>query len=149
VKSNNSLNHYSMKRTCFECQSLIIGRTDKKFCSIDCKSSYHNNRNRVANSSIRRVNNTLRKNRRILKQCIDKNRTSVHRHKLIAVGFSFEYFTGQCQWNRKTLCQIYEYAYVFENDENISIYKVSEKPVELVRGNQENIVFFQKKRQVN
>ena len=55
-----------MKKKCPECSDLIIGRTDKKFCSDGCRNSYNNRVNKDQKNLIRNINNRLRKNWRIL-----------------------------------------------------------------------------------
>lgn len=77
-----------------ECGDKIIGRSDKKFCSDACRNSYNNRINRDVNNYVRNVNNTLRKNRRILKLLNVKDKTRVHKTALEKKGFNFNYFTN-------------------------------------------------------
>ena len=83
-----------MKNTCLECKDHIQGRADKKFCSPNCRSSYNNRLNSDATKFIRNINNTLRKNRRILSQLNPTGKTKVHQDKLLELGFKFSYFTN-------------------------------------------------------
>ena len=53
---------------CIVCKKDMFGRSDKKYCSDHCRSAYYNQLNKDANNFVRNVNNTLRKNRRILKE---------------------------------------------------------------------------------
>ena len=57
-----------MERNCLECGRSLIGRSDKKFCSDDCRTNHNNKQNSDQTNYIRRVNNILRKSRRILVQ---------------------------------------------------------------------------------
>ncbi|MFD1094356.1 hypothetical protein [Salegentibacter chungangensis] len=83
-----------MQKTCLECGEKIVGRTDKKFCSDYCRNSYHNKINKDAKNLIRNVNNQLRKNYRILESLNPNDKTKASKSKLLAKGFSFEYFTS-------------------------------------------------------
>lgn len=83
-----------MQRACPECGGKIIGRIDKKFCSDYCRNSYNNKLNKDNNNLVRNVNNRLRKNYRILTQLNPGDKTKTTRSKLMARGFSFEYFTN-------------------------------------------------------
>lgn len=83
-----------MKKSCLECGEKVIGRSDKKFCSDDCRSSYYNKRHKDATNYMRNVNNTLRKNRQILRELNPEGKTKIHRDKLVARGFDFTFFTN-------------------------------------------------------
>ena len=82
------------KNLCLECREPVIGRADKKFCSDDCRSAYHNRLNSDHSSLIRNINNTLRKNRRILAALNPNGKSKVHRNELLQKGFNFNYFTN-------------------------------------------------------
>tara|TARA_B110001452_G_scaffold169273_1_gene141515 strand:- start:758 stop:1105 length:348 start_codon:yes stop_codon:yes gene_type:complete len=83
-----------MKKKCPECSDLIIGRTDKKFCSDGCRNSYNNRVNKDQKNLIRNINNRLRKNWRILESLNPNQKTKTTRDKLISKGFDFNYFTS-------------------------------------------------------
>ena len=84
-----------MKRKCIECGDDFIGRTDKKFCSDNCRSAYNNKLNKDANNFVRNINNILRKNRRILAELNPNGKVKVHKDKLLDKGFKFSYFTNE------------------------------------------------------
>lgn len=84
-----------MKKKCLECNDDFIGRADKKFCSDQCRSAHHNKLNSDATNYIRNINNILRKNRRILAAANPDGKAKIHRDKLTAKGFDFNYFTNQ------------------------------------------------------
>jgi predicted nucleic acid-binding Zn ribbon protein len=81
-------------RTCPVCGDAIIGRIDKKFCSDQCRNEFNNKQNQDANSYIRRINYTLRKNRRILEQLNPDGKIKISKAKLVNKGFDFRYFTN-------------------------------------------------------
>lgn len=83
------------ERSCLECGSKLLGRADQKFCCGDCKNSYNNRMNSDVNKFMRNINNTLRKNRRILAQLNPHGTTKVTKTQLLDEGFKFSYFTNE------------------------------------------------------
>jgi len=81
------------KRLCLHCNEPIIGRADKKFCDDQCRSSFNNKLNTDATNLVRNINNTLRKNRRILEQLNKTGKTKVLKDKLLTKGYNFKYHT--------------------------------------------------------
>ena len=82
------------KRECLECGTEIYGRSDKKFCSDYCRNEQHNKVNRDATNYMRKVNNVLRKNRRILAKFNPKGKSKVKESTLMEEGFNFAYHTN-------------------------------------------------------
>ncbi|HHH52711.1 MAG TPA: hypothetical protein ENK91_03565, partial [Bacteroidetes bacterium] len=68
---------------------------DKKFCSADCRISYHNRLNKDKNNYMRNVNRVLRKNRKILFELNPEGKITIHKDKLLTKGFDFNYFTSE------------------------------------------------------
>lgn len=97
-----------MKKICPECGESFFGRADKKFCSAECRISFHNKLNKDKNNFMRNVNRILRKNRKILIELNPDGKTTVHKDKLVAAGFKFNYFTSE--YITKT-GKVYKYIY--------------------------------------
>jgi len=102
------------QRRCSECQHPIKGRSDKRFCDDACRNTYHNRLNSDQNNLIRNINNTLRKNRRILEKILDgEKKVKISLDYLLKKGFDFDYMTHQLQiGDGKTYVFIYEYGYL-------------------------------------
>ena len=83
------------KIECVECGISFTGRSDKKFCSDQCRSSFNNKLNSDANNVVRNINNILRKNRRILADLLKSEKERVTKDRLSQVGFNFKYCTHQ------------------------------------------------------
>ena len=64
-----------MEKLCPECGDKIIGRADKKFCSDSCRNTYNNALNKDSKNLIRNINNSLRKNYRILESLNPEGKT--------------------------------------------------------------------------
>ena len=82
------------KRACKECGQTLSGRKDQKFCSDYCRNTFNNRLNEDSTKYIRRINNILRKNRRILAQLNPKGKITVDGITLAEEGFNFHYYTN-------------------------------------------------------
>lgn len=82
-----------MEKKCLDCGDTIRGRTDKKFCSDQCRNNYNNRLNRDTNNFMRNVHGLLRKNRRILADLFEEGRLRIHKDALFALGYNFSFFT--------------------------------------------------------
>ncbi|MDB0600488.1 hypothetical protein [Tenacibaculum maritimum] len=106
------------KRECLECNEIVKGRADKKFCSDYCRNSYNNKVNKDSKNLIRNVNNRLRKNYKILSELNTTGKTKVTRSKLYDNGFDFQFFTSIYTTKAKsTYFYIYNQGYLpLDND---------------------------------
>lgn len=73
-------------KKCLECEEVLKGRVDKKFCSDYCRNAYNNNVNKDSKNLIRNINNRLRKNHKILTDLNISGKTKVTRTKLYDKG---------------------------------------------------------------
>ena len=98
-------------RKCPSCGEEVSGRTDKKFCSHYCKSSYHYIKNREDESNLfNKIDKQLRRNRRILKEYNRAGKATVRRDVLLKEGFDPSYFTHY--WKNKK-GDVYFFCYEF------------------------------------
>lgn len=82
-----------MERLCLDCGARLLGRSDKKFCSDQCRNNYNNRLNRDQNNYVRNVHAQLRRNRRILSDLFGDGHHRIHRDALLAQGYNFTFFT--------------------------------------------------------
>jgi hypothetical protein len=118
-----------MKRSCLECKREVVGRVDKKFCCDYCRNSYNNKLNGHSTNYVRRVNNALKKNRRILLKLLSsENKTiTIHRERLVERGFNFSYYTNNYITREgKTYFFCYDYGYLLLKDEWYALVKRKE-----------------------
>lgn len=102
-----------MEKTCLDCGETLIGRADKKFCNDQCRNNYNNRQNSDTSTQMRNINNILRKNRRILAALIPEDKITVHKDKLSAQGFNFNYITHLYITQKgSTYRFVYEYGYL-------------------------------------
>ncbi|WP_443938246.1 hypothetical protein [Pedobacter sp. MW01-1-1] len=116
-----------MERTCLDCGSLIIGRSDKKFCDDACRNNYNNRIKSEDDSIVRWINAILKKNRRILAKLNPDGKTKVSEKKLIDAGFNFNYYTHTYQTqtgNSYTFC--YEFGILALENKNFLLVKKEE-----------------------
>lgn len=91
-----------------------------------CRNSFNNKVNSSANNYIRNINNSLRKNRRILEVNLQGEKSTVHKQKLIDQGFNFKYYTNRLITKKNdTYIFCYEYGFLpIENDFILIVKKI-------------------------
>jgi predicted nucleic acid-binding Zn ribbon protein len=111
-----------VERRCLDCGDVIHGRTDKKFCSDQCRNNYNNRLNRDSNNFVRNVHGLLRKNRRILSDLYNEGKTKVHKDALFALGYNFNFFTHIIETSDGQKFQYcFEYGYVETGNDFIEL----------------------------
>ena len=116
------------KKNCLECEELLIGRVDKKFCNDQCRNSFNNKINKDANDYVRKVNVILRKNRRILAKVMDgKEKAKTTKEQLLLNGFNFYYYTNLYKTKQgKVYYFVYELGYLELEEEKLALVKKQE-----------------------
>jgi predicted nucleic acid-binding Zn ribbon protein len=83
-----------MKVRCIQCGKENQGRSDKRFCSQDCKNAWHADRRQELQAIMGKVNAALRRNWVLLVRVLDGGyRKQVRRVELEALGFRWNYMT--------------------------------------------------------
>lgn len=81
-------------KTCLECNDPIIGRIDKKFCTVYCKSAFHEkNKKLKEDSTFVRVSKQLKLNRKVLKSVSAPGASQVMCTLLTEKGFDQNFYT--------------------------------------------------------
>ncbi|MEY3238284.1 MAG: hypothetical protein RI883_2385 [Bacteroidota bacterium] len=113
------------KRTCKECGQNLTGRRDQKFCSDYCRNSFNNRQNEDATAYVRRINNILRKNRRILAALNPKGKVTLDGITLAEEGFNFHYFTNIYKTQKGSQYYFcYDQGYIkMDNDQYMLVQK--------------------------
>lgn len=110
---------------CLECGDKInYGRTDKKFCSEDCKNRHHNHLARASRLLKRRVISALEKNYSILDDIVREGKTAVWISELTALGFNPGYATSSRKQGRHHLYHCFDISYVMTPNRISSISKI-------------------------
>lgn len=101
------------ERFCEECGERLIGRSDKKFCSTACRTSYHNAQARKRYGYSGRINSLLKRNHSILMDSLSKGNTLIGKEELAERMFSFENYTSlQKKPFRRKVYKCYDISYV-------------------------------------
>ncbi len=98
---------------CLSCGNIIIGRSDKKYCSVYCKSAHQYQRRKSEEEQYYSIDRQLKTNRKILKAYNKSGLSTVRKEKLIAEGFDPKYFTHYWKNNKgQVYLFCYEYGYL-------------------------------------
>lgn len=93
-----------------DCGEPLIGRADKKFCDDACRANYNNRRNSEESGYLRKVNNILKRNRKILETFNPDGK--VKWQTLMNEGFNFNYITDMSETTEGAQYRFcYEYGY--------------------------------------
>ena len=113
------------QRECNECGQKLLGRRDQKFCSDYCRNGFNNKLNTDSTKYIRRVNNILRKNRRILLVLNPSGKNTVDGIRLAEDGFNFHYYTNVYTTKKGSSYYFcYDQGYLkLENDQYMLVHK--------------------------
>lgn len=110
------------KKPCVECNYEFFGRSDKKFCSDNCRNAFHNKQKADDGLILNQVNGILRKNRKILQEVFIKGRSRISKEKLLNLGFNFSYYTNIYKTSQgKEYYFCYEQGYIFHEMEQVQV----------------------------
>ena len=102
-----------MKKYCPNCEEIIEGRKDKRFCNSYCKSNFHYEKNKENLPRFySRVDKQLKLNRKVLKGFNKSGKSYVLEEDLISKGFNKKYFTHYWK-NEKGEVYLFCYEYGF------------------------------------
>lgn len=119
-----------MKKDCPVCKKSFFGRSDKLFCSTECKNNFHNSQRR--NGIVNATNHLLYQNRLILQQLVhgQSEKEILERVVLERLGFKFDLFTGVIPSNSYPLVKkVYEFTLVEMPNGNVIVERQFEQDV--------------------
>lgn len=112
---------------CRHCQKKIIGRADKKFCSIQCKNAFHRQVKLKSRNIINEIDAILHRNHAICLELMDtekKYKLMVPRLVLEKMGFNFNYCTGTyLNHQQKRYHYVYDFSWMEFSSQDIMIIK--------------------------
>jgi predicted nucleic acid-binding Zn ribbon protein len=101
------------ERTCPICEATLVGRSDKKFCSVKCKSIHQYENRQKSEVFFLQVDRQLKINRKILKRYNKSGYTTIRRSILTDVGFDPKFFTHYWKNNKGNVYLfVYEYGFL-------------------------------------
>jgi hypothetical protein len=111
-------------KKCQECEAELFGRSDKKFCNDGCRTNFYNRQHSEKNNLIRRVNSSLKKNRKVLNRLSNGDTRKLYRSLLLSEGFDFRYFTSIIKTsNGNTYKFCYDFGYLELDQDFILVVK--------------------------
>lgn len=116
-----------MKKKCKMCPNEFYGRSDKIFCCIRCKSSYHDKLSKVNKVSTEKIDNILHRNREILLEITGKNLVykKVNREILDAKKFNWHYITSYyLNTQNKMVHYVYDFSWMLFSDKEVVIKRL-------------------------
>lgn len=114
------------KRKCPICKSSVKGRTDKIFCSLDCKNQYHVRLRRATAKAVSETDKILHRNRSILLEIMGKNTSQKKINRLILERkkFRYDYYTRTyVNVHGKLYKYVYDFAWMEFSDQEILILR--------------------------
>ena len=104
----------SSKRYCPTCQTIIRGRSDKKFCSVKCKSQYHHAQQKHSDRGTEVIDKILHRNRAILIELMgDYKQKQISILELEKRKFNFNHITRYTINSKgKTYNWVYDYSWM-------------------------------------
>ncbi|WP_298506937.1 hypothetical protein [uncultured Maribacter sp.] len=101
------------KRNCLYCSKELQGRADKKYCDLHCKSAHQYKKEKEQPVRFyNKVDNQLKKNRKILKEYNKGGKVTVRVEVLNNLGFNPNFFTHYWK-NQKQDVYLFVYEYGF------------------------------------
>ena len=116
-------------RNCKMCKTEITGRRDKIFCSVRCKSDYHEKLAKVTLSASDRIDKILHRNRSILLELMGKNgvQNKMPKIELDKKKFNWTYITHyHVNSQKKTVHYVYDFSWMVFSDQEVLIKRVSQ-----------------------
>ncbi|HRI01260.1 MAG TPA: hypothetical protein PK006_09440 [Saprospiraceae bacterium] len=114
---------------CIFCKATLQGRSDKKFCSINCKNQYNYALRQTTKDEVKEIDAYLHRNREIL-SVIMGNYKKLLTQKVVLerAGFRFEYMTGiYHNKENKRFHYVYDYAWAEFTNQELMLVKKSDK----------------------
>ncbi len=102
-----------IQHDCLYCGKQLLGRTDKKYCNLHCKSAYQYQKEKQKPERFyNKVDNQLKLNRKILKEYNKGGKVTVRTEVLLELGFDPNFHTHYWK-NQKGEVYVFVYEYGF------------------------------------
>jgi len=120
---------YPMEQKCMVCGEETQGRSDKKFCSADCKNRHHSAQRRNTRDAVAEIDGYLHRNREILATLLGNAvKVELDRLVLTRTGFRYEYHTGTyLNKEGKMYRLVYDYTWIDFSKQKILVVRKKAK----------------------
>ncbi|WP_067149000.1 hypothetical protein [Pseudotamlana agarivorans] len=111
-------------KNCLYCDDALGGRTDKKFCDVQCKSAYQYQQSKLQPERFyNKVDNQLKLNRKILKEFNKGGKVTLRAELLMDQGFNPNFFTHYWKNHKgEVYLFVYEYGFLKIKENNKTKY---------------------------
>ncbi|OBQ51772.1 hypothetical protein JJL45_11470 [Tamlana sp. s12] len=111
-------------KNCLYCDDALSGRTDKKFCDVQCKSAYQYQQSKLQPERFyNKVDNQLKLNRKILKEFNKGGKVTLRAELLMDQGFNPNFFTHYWKNHKgEVYLFVYEYGFLKIKENNKTKY---------------------------
>ncbi len=114
-----------LRSLCLECGNVIrYGRTDKRYCSDECKNRHHNHLAKAGRSYKAKVLKALEKNYAILDDLLKSGADSADLAGLMAVGFVPGVVTSYLKNGKHDVYTCYDIKYIMTPTRIYSMEKI-------------------------
>ena len=120
------------KKYCPNCRGLIIGRSDKRFCSDSCRTMFHNRIYRDRHGELTRIDRILKRNHSIIEKLYVTGKRKIQFTDLFGMGFNFDYITSLRENpdnGSSFILGCYDYTFVISHDGTVVIRKRRPTPL--------------------
>ena len=94
------------------CDDPLIGRTDRKYCSDQCRYLANNKNKQETERPILDANKILRRNRAILKKLCPSGKATIRKEILDAMGYDVNFFSSIFLTGKKMIYYLcYDYGF--------------------------------------
>ncbi|HPK10780.1 MAG TPA: hypothetical protein PK246_10635 [Saprospiraceae bacterium] len=110
---------------CLHCGKKLVGRSDKVFCSIECKNIFNYNKKKNTKSETAIIDSYLHRNHEILTTLMGNSKKEVFDRLIISrTGFKFDFITGVYKNKEgKIYYLVYNFAWMEFSDQKILVVK--------------------------
>jgi len=111
------------------CKKEVKGRTDKVFCSLNCKNQYSIKLRHVTSLATKQIDGILHRNRSILLEILGKNKMQIKVSKRILdrKKFNYTYITHyHINSNNKRVSYLYDISWMLFSDQEILIRRLKQ-----------------------
>jgi len=114
------------KRYCLNCHRPVTGRSDKKFCSDSCRTTYNNRLYSRQRNALNRIDRILKKNHAIIDRLYSRGEREIEFTELFGMGFNFYYITSLREnpdTGNSFILGCYDYSYIIDRNGKVIIGK--------------------------
>lgn len=111
------------QKTCPCCSGLVIGRSDKIFCTIKCKNIHHNAARSQLNLQFKQSQKIIQRNLVVLEGILghEHNEMTIHKDTLFHYGFNLRSCTSVTRVGTKNVYHLGNYNYTICSDGTVKV----------------------------